>query len=573
MGFQKRRPVAARQASASVTHIGVYEVVQTAPGRTPLTLRLDPAEFGPQGALLTELGPAFVRYCRERPGRVERATGYLRDALRLWGEQHVVTWDVFTPNMLRGFEADVTGRWAARSARDRLDVMWSVLLHLPDDVLPAETRRFLGHPPMVSPGRKTPQQAFSEPMLKQMLKVSMRLVATAEWRIEHAVDDSLDRFLRHEEVVAFYILLLFELSWSMDVLKYLTFDGGDIVTVTDWGEPDPDDPKGLTGGAVVAKWLKLRARGRADTYVGLCDSMWRGGTLLRRLRNATAPTRAAVDPSTGLDAFSPWICLKPGQLIERYRGARQAVGDGHLVRFFDLRAGSNNLASLAGWLAKHDIAVPDEYDDDISYRAIRPAAKAFRHVERSRDTRLLGADLVDDHTLEVYSQRYMRSEIIMRKLGEIFLTQIAGNAETVARELRPTVVLNSDTVLGGVIDKAEATSILNGEREAGLTACRNPRDSPLPGQRKGALCGVAFRACFTCPNALVAPQHYTRMLRVREVAMQQRDTMSPPEWQATFEETIKFIDGALPLLKPHVKDSAQLPATLVDLGMRASPEW
>lgn len=568
-GFTNK-PIKVRARSARISHIGIYAATYRLPGQSGVKYTLDPADYPERKAFMDVLGPLWMTRSRELPGSVHAIHYALKEFLTFLGTQGVTTWEQVTPDLLREFESNQQQQHTQNVARRNLDQVWALLRTVPDRLLSAPTRLFLSHQPIVPPGVTKPTEGMPEATLKQVLRAAMKLVATAEHRIGNAQPESPERFIRLDETLAFYILLLFELSWSMDVLKYLTFDAGGIVTITDWGEPDPDDPKQILGGEVTAAWLKKRGSA-ADTYTSLCDSPWRGGTILRRLRDATKPTRDAIKNDSDLDAQSAWLCYREsdGMAGRKSKRASQAVARGQIVRVFDLRD-----SLFREWLARQQITVmTDDYTSALSYRSIKPAAKAFRHVQVSRETGLMAIDLVDEHTLDVYSSRYMRSEIIMRELADTFFVNIAGVAEDVARTFKPTIVTPDGTVIGAAMDDETVEEVLNGDKEIGLTACRDPRKSPFPGEQEGSLCGVAFRACFFCPNAVVTPRHATRMERVKEVAEQQQTAMSPPEWQAKFGETVAFIDVALPRLQPYAASTQQLPADIVDLGVIGVPEW
>lgn len=172
-------------------------------------------------------------------------------------------------------------------------------------------------------------------------------------------------------------------------------------------------------------------------------------------------------------------------------------------------------------------------------------------------------DLVDDHTVDVYSRRYMRSKRLMHDLGRVFLESIAGVAEEVARHYEPTIVTPD------VSDDEDGlgSAALDGDLEFGLTACKTPTDSPMPGQRSGDLCGLAFRACLVCPSAIVSPRHVTRLRTILGEANRQRKVVPPPEWELMWGETVAFIEQALARLAPYEHPFPQEPENIIDVGL------
>ena len=74
------------------------------------------------------------------------------------------------------------------------------------------------------------------------------------------------------------------------------------------------------------------------------------------------------------------------------------------------------------------------------------------------------------------------------------------------------------------LPKARALKIVAGQFDTGCGTCRDPYDSPQPGEEKGRAC-TSFHACFSCPNGLWFLEDLPQVIATRDrlVVIENRD--------------------------------------------------
>ncbi|WP_404385908.1 hypothetical protein LL946_06335 [Knoellia locipacati] len=450
-----------------------------------------------------------------------------------------------SPEALRNFEVWVSRRHPSLGFR-YLAATWMVLRRVKSD-LREDTARFVRHAPNVRGRESLPTEALSDDVMRKVLRAAKGDVARARRRLEGRPGH-----MAWGESVSLFVLLLWELDWSMDVLKALQFRPDSPTTVLDWSAGD--------GTFVETIWLKARG-GASQQRLYRADGPWSPGTLLRCLETFTRSAREVGDRADNdFTSGCPWLAVvdSPSGF-----GDRLPVEGGWLVRTFD------GHGQFRRWLTLHGIATPEAVGERVTFRAIRPAAKAVR-MSLTDTSGLHVADIVDGHTAEVFQRRYTRNARLMRELAQIWHKEIAGRAEGLIRGWRPHIVTEEAGSLASGLDATTARSALDGDLEAGLVACLDPLDSPQPGQRRGHPCGLAFRACFECPNAVVTPRHVTRLRQMLDLAGKRRLAMSPIEWEALWSGTVAFIHSALEVLEPLAPNYEQLLGPPPDLGVGPS---
>jgi hypothetical protein len=548
-----------REVKPNLPRIGAFTVVGAAPGGATETATLDPSQYPNARSIAQTLGAQWETVGKSSTfitANQHRAA--LHTFLQFCDSWGVDDFAEVTPKFLREFERTLIQQ-VPGSAHARATAVWVMLRGLDRSVLPEPTRNLVSHAPNIPKPTTMPTEGLPDGM-------TARVIAAARRDIQSARSNaSQSDYLTQQQLTGFFVALLWELAWSPDVLLTLNFDDVNApTTVVDWS---------VAGGEQIkVRWLKNRGGGTGVELVGAGD-VWSAGRILRDLEALTRPARLMASKSDNtLVPGSPWLFQHVVSGRQRVRKF-PAVGD----RAYLMPLGSRTTASLNGpfrwWLGSHDIEVPEEYAERISFRSIRPTAKAAR-VRVSDNEGLHMADIVDDHSIEVYSSRYMRHGALMHTLGETFRKDIAGKAEQFART-QPTILatIEDAPVVNLTVEQAEAA--LAGELEYGLTACRDPKDSPLQDAASGSdgACRFAFRSCFHCPNAVVTPAHVPRMKAIRDIGLEERVSMSPIEWEVRWESQLAFIDKALAVLEPHAPQDDDDVAVLVDLGMLEKPEW
>jgi hypothetical protein len=95
--------------------------------------------------------------------------------------------------------------------------------------------------------------------------------------------------------------------------------------------------------------------------------------------------------------------------------------------------------------------------------------------------------------------------------------------------------------------QAEAISLGENAVSSGFT-CRNPYNSPMPGQRRGKLCS-AWLGCFACPNAVIETNAQTlaRLLQLKSHLISAKMNLAPQRFELIYEPKLRILeDDILP---------------------------
>lgn len=509
----------------------------------PCTTNFEVSAAGAGQPLAREI--AHLWQAKNNHGRITTAKQHRAALYRLLPVlrvHRIQRWNGLTVEVLEALEREFQ---LSRSGYEHSVIVWDYLRGIrensPNGAMTPEVRKFLQSPVNVPPPRNTPTEALPAAMLRDVLRAAMHDVSQAERRIYKSgwdgVSDPPSRALiRRHETVAFFILICMEWSQSPDVIKTLSFDPGQPTSVQDWGDGQQ---------RVTVRWFKPRAAGRGSMAVFLADKEWRSGSLLRRLRDATAPTRAVAPQSW---RQYPWICADERPITnsrsKNSLSGTAAVSDRVYSDPEDIATHINSIfqaqrrSGFLRWCLRERkpgllIEVPEQYTrinapEALYFRAIRPAAKWARYVATGKG--LLLSELVDDNTIEVLSAHYLNSQVALRDIAEAW-QDIPGLAEEVARGLRPTALdSNGHVISGPPISRELAQKAMDGGLSIGMSGCRDVFNSPLPGQQAGRLCQAANRSCFFCPNSVVTPEDIPAMKAHLLLAERAVVSMSPPEW-------------------------------------------
>ncbi len=105
---------------------------------------------------------------------------------------------------------------------------------------------------------------------------------------------------------------------------------------------------------------------------------------------------------------------------------------------------------------------------------------------------------------------------------------------TVIPENRSTGVQRLD------LPKVQAQKIVAGRFDTGYGTCRNPYDSPQPGEEKGRAC-TSFHACFECPNGLWFLEDLPQVIAIRDRLLSLRPDMRPDDWATVYGDSVRII--------------------------------
>jgi hypothetical protein len=88
---------------------------------------------------------------------------------------------------------------------------------------------------------------------------------------------------------------------------------------------------------------------------------------------------------------------------------------------------------------------------------------------------------------------------------------------------------------------AQARKIVSGRFDTGVGSCRNPYDSPQPGEEKGRPC-TSFHACFSCPNGLWFLEDLPQVIATRDRYLSFQSEMKQEDWEAAYGESVRIMD-------------------------------
>lgn len=573
-----------RSTESAVTRIGRAQVKVKSPrDPAPLTLDFpDPRDYAPAERLVTQIATTWQAHYNTGSSLVARRARQglviLADMLR---EQRYTSWDQLSLEALVDLEDTLT-----TAARALIMPIWRALRSVPSDsqcgYFTPEVARFLASNRGEQNLQTTPTEPLPAATLKQVLRAALSDVSIAEGRIGRARWDGssnppVSALLLTHEVMAFFVLLAFEWNMSIDVIASLRFDDTSPTRVLDWGH--------ATLPSVQVRWFKNRGKTSGQLTM-LADQPLRAGSLLRRLRDASAANRF-VARTHGWDAV-PWLCAyeslfmpQRGGTPRRHpanNGAPSPDSDTWTISSVFTRSDS----SMLNWCQRTRkpglaIQLPERYTrdedrDKLSYRVIRPAAKWAKFVASGKG--LLLGELVDDNTVQVLSAHYLNSETAMRDIGEAW-ADITTLAEEVARGLRPTAVDSSGNVVSGPpgvsLNDTRVGQALGGELKAGMASCLDILNSPQPGERPGQPCTSAWRACFSCRNSVVTPDDIPGFKLFLLLAEKAHGHLSPHEWAVHWGRTVRWIMHVMPLMDPNWEQQPIAPRGVFDLGLEAGP--
>ena len=91
------------------------------------------------------------------------------------------------------------------------------------------------------------------------------------------------------------------------------------------------------------------------------------------------------------------------------------------------------------------------------------------------------------------------------------------------------------------LPKVQARKIVAGRFDTGCGTCRNPYDSPQPGEEKGHAC-TSFHACFSCPNGLWFLEDLPQVIATRDRLMSLKMEMRREDWERVYGESVRIIE-------------------------------
>jgi hypothetical protein len=110
------------------------------------------------------------------------------------------------------------------------------------------------------------------------------------------------------------------------------------------------------------------------------------------------------------------------------------------------------------------------------------------------------------------------------------------------------------------LPKGQALKIVAGRFDTGCGVCRDPYDSPQPGEAKGRAC-TSFHACFGCPNGLWFLEDLPLVIATRDRFLRLQSEMKPGDWEMVYGSSLRIIEeNILPAFRPEQIEMAKVKA-------------
>jgi len=224
-------------------------------------------------------------------------------------------------------------------------------------------------------------------------------------------------------------------------------------------------------------------------------------------------------------------------------------------------------AEIASFVKRHDLKELDADGNEkpfaLQIARIRPtiAMREYVRTENMAYIQTLLGHRSMGMTVQYISQ--MDNPILMSRRGvhqDAMFLDLTGNGELAVQLLEAH---------GMGADAAKALADIESEHHGLLTSCKNPRNSPQPGQSAGKIC--KSDACLSCQNLVVTNRDLHKYFCFIRYHDSMRDTGRMPSLDydlATAEVKHMFENYVLPKFRPQTVEIARTQAIEYPL-----PEW
>jgi hypothetical protein len=108
----------------------------------------------------------------------------------------------------------------------------------------------------------------------------------------------------------------------------------------------------------------------------------------------------------------------------------------------------------------------------------------------------------------------------------------------------------------GEIDDKQAKSIISGECSTGIAKCKDPMNSPIPGEIPGKICRQ-LHMCVFCPNAWIFLEDVAKVIHYRDSLLADRKNFTESVWNMMHGEAFRAItEDILPSYSEEVISKA-----------------
>lgn len=273
-------------------------------------------------------------------------------------------------------------------------------------------------------------------------------------------------------------------------------------------------PHEFDDGLFYCTWDKPRA-GRQQRQLHRTDRRNQMGVveLIEFLRQFTEPLASSADPPECEKLF---LYFSPTQPLKC-----RLISPG-------TTSGRNFPAHFAEFIKRHQLP-------HFTLLNIRPTAATDLYLQTGGNLRKVQQFLQHAHLGTTVNY-------LLNSITEAFNARAIQKAQERMFE-RLTVIPENRAV--GVerlhLPKGQARKIVAGRFDTGCGTCRDPYNSPQPGEERGRPC-TSFHACFSCPNALWFLEDLPQVIATRDRLVSLKADMSPPDWKITYGESVRIIE-------------------------------
>jgi hypothetical protein len=192
------------------------------------------------------------------------------------------------------------------------------------------------------------------------------------------------------------------------------------------------------------------------------------------------------------------------------------------------RSGGNFTTRIPEFIHHHGLA-------RFTLVNIRPTAATQLYLETGGNLRKVQQFL---------QHRHLRTTVkyLLNHITEPFNARAIQKAQE--RMIERVTVIPEKRVLGVArlaLPKVQAQKIVAGRFDTGCGTCRNPYDSPQPGEEKGRPC-TSFHACFSCPNGLWFLEDLPQVIATRDRLRSLKMEMRREDWERVYGESVRIIE-------------------------------
>ena len=279
-------------------------------------------------------------------------------------------------------------------------------------------------------------------------------------------------------------------------------------------ERDCLTPHELDDDLFYCVWDKPRA-GKQQRQLHRADRRSHTGVvdLIRFMRMYTEPLASRADPPERTKLF-----LYFSAMWNRIVSPSTTCGDGFVVNFQE-------------FVERHELP-------HFTLVNVRPSAATQLYLDTDGNLRKVQQFL--QHARLSTTVRYL-----LNSVTEPFHARVIQGAQEKMLARITAVPEKRATGVGHLnLPPAQARKIASGRFDTGVGSCRNPYDSPQPGEEKGRPC-TSFHACFSCPNGLWFLEDLPQVVATRDRFLSYQSGMKPGDWEMMYGESVRIINSQI----------------------------